>query len=74
MDMGDLPRREFLIQGGAAVAGLTLANFPFPAGAFPAQPGEVVIPWLDEVPANPAPGVVVNLLEWEDLDSRIDAE
>ena len=71
MDVGDLPRREFLIQGGAAVAGLTLANFPFPAGAVPARPGEVVIPWLDEVPANPAPGEVVNLLEWEDLDSRL---
>jgi DMSO/TMAO reductase YedYZ molybdopterin-dependent catalytic subunit len=71
MDLGDLPRREFLIQGGAAVAGLTLANFPFPAGAVSSQPGEVVIPWLDEVPANPAPGEVVNLLEWEDLDSRL---
>jgi DMSO/TMAO reductase YedYZ molybdopterin-dependent catalytic subunit len=71
MDVGDLPRREFLFQGGAAVAGLTLANFPFPAGAVPAQPGEVVIPWLDEVPANPAPGEVVNLLEWESLNSRL---
>jgi DMSO/TMAO reductase YedYZ molybdopterin-dependent catalytic subunit len=71
MDMGDIPRREFLVQGGAAVAGLTLANFPFFARAFPARPGEVVIPWLDEVPANPEPGVVLNLLKWEDLDSRI---
>jgi DMSO/TMAO reductase YedYZ molybdopterin-dependent catalytic subunit len=71
MDMGDIPRREFLAQGGAAVAGLTLANFPFFARAFPARPGEVVIPWLDEVPANPEPGMVLNLLKWEDLDSRI---
>jgi DMSO/TMAO reductase YedYZ molybdopterin-dependent catalytic subunit len=71
MGMGDIPRREFLVQGGAAVAGLTLANFPFFARAFPARPGEVVIPWLDEVPANPEPGVVLNLLKWEDLDSRI---
>jgi DMSO/TMAO reductase YedYZ molybdopterin-dependent catalytic subunit len=71
MDMGDIPRREFLVQGGAAVAGLTLANFPFFARAFPARPGEVVIPWLDEVPANPEPGMVLNLLKWEDLDSRI---
>jgi DMSO/TMAO reductase YedYZ molybdopterin-dependent catalytic subunit len=71
MDMGDIPRREFLVQGGAAVAGLTLANFPFFARAFPARPGEVVIPWLDEVPANPEPGVVLNLLKWEDLDARI---
>ena len=71
MDTGDIPRREFLIQGGAAIAGLTLANVPFLARAFPAQPGEVVIPWLDEVTANPEPGMVVNLLKWEDLDSRI---
>ena len=71
MDMGDLPRREFLIQGGAAVAGLTLTNLPFRAGAFPAQPGELVIPWLDEVPANPEPAMVVNLLKWEDLDTRL---
>jgi DMSO/TMAO reductase YedYZ molybdopterin-dependent catalytic subunit len=71
MDTGDIPRREFLIQGGAAVAGLTLANFPFLARAFPVRPGEVVIPWLDEVPANPEPGVVLNLLNWEDLNSRI---
>ena len=56
MDTGDIPRREFLIQGGAAIAGLTLANVPFLARAFPARPGEVVIPWLDEVPANPEPG------------------
>src|SRR3954468_20617283 len=71
MDTGDIPRREFLVQGGAAIAGLTLANVPFLARAFPARPGEVVIPWLDEVPANPEPGVVLNLLKWEDLDSRI---
>jgi DMSO/TMAO reductase YedYZ molybdopterin-dependent catalytic subunit len=71
MDTGDIPRREFLIQGGAAIAGLTLANVPFLARAFPARPGEVVIPWLDEVPANPEPGMVVNLLKWENLDSRI---
>jgi DMSO/TMAO reductase YedYZ molybdopterin-dependent catalytic subunit len=71
MDTGDIPRREFLIQGGAAIAGLTLANVPFLARAFPARPGEVVIPWLDEVPANPEPGMVVNLLKWEDLASRI---
>ncbi len=71
MDTGDIPRREFLVQGGAAIAGLTLANVPFLARAFPARPGEVVIPWLDEVPANPEPGMVVNLLKWEDLDSKI---
>jgi DMSO/TMAO reductase YedYZ molybdopterin-dependent catalytic subunit len=71
MDTGDIPRREFLVQGGAAVAGLTLANVPFLVRAFPIRPGEEVIPWLEEVPSNPAPSMVMNLLRWEDLDSRL---
>jgi len=53
MDTGDIPRREFLVQGGTAVAGLTLANVPFLARAFPTRPGEEVIPWLEEMPPNP---------------------
>jgi DMSO/TMAO reductase YedYZ molybdopterin-dependent catalytic subunit len=39
--------------------------------AFQAQPGEVVIPWLDQPAENPEPEIVGNLLRWEELDSWI---
>jgi hypothetical protein len=55
MDTGDIPRREVRVQGSAAVAGLTLANVPFLARAFPIRPGEEVIPWLEEVPRDYRP-------------------
>ena len=33
------------------------------------QPGEEVIPWLDQPPADPFPDNGGNLLKWEELDS-----
>jgi DMSO/TMAO reductase YedYZ molybdopterin-dependent catalytic subunit len=41
---------------------------PDPAQAL-GQPGEEVIPWLDQPPENPIPNNVGNLLKWEELDS-----
>jgi DMSO/TMAO reductase YedYZ molybdopterin-dependent catalytic subunit len=39
------------------------------------QPGEEVIPWLDQPPGSPFPDNVGNLLKWEELDSwRIPTE
>jgi DMSO/TMAO reductase YedYZ molybdopterin-dependent catalytic subunit len=62
-------RREFVVQGGAAFTGFTLANVPFLAQAFPSRKGEEVVPWLDQPPANPEPDAVRSLLRWEELDS-----
>ncbi len=39
------------------------------AYAFAAQPGEEVLPWLDQPAPNPVPDVIGTQLHWEDLDS-----
>lgn len=44
---------------------------PLSTFAFPARPGEEVIPWLDQPAPNPVPDIAGNLLHWEDLDSWI---
>ena len=67
--MAELPRREFVIQGSAALAGLTILHASRLAQAFPSRPGDVVIPWLDQPPENPVPQVVANQLKWEEFDS-----
>jgi DMSO/TMAO reductase YedYZ molybdopterin-dependent catalytic subunit len=64
-----LSRRDLLIQGSAALVGLAWLQGSRQALAFPRWPGEEVIPWLDQPPANPMPQVVGNLLQWEQLDS-----
>jgi hypothetical protein len=64
-------RRDFVVQGSAAVSGLALINAPFLAHAFPSRKGEEVVSWLDPPPENPYPDGVRNLLQWEELDSRI---
>ena len=78
--------RRTLLKGGSALAGLTVLRVAGPAHAFASeegnddsqplgQPGEEVIPWLDQPPPNPIPDNVGNLLKWEELDSwRIPTE
>jgi DMSO/TMAO reductase YedYZ molybdopterin-dependent catalytic subunit len=61
-------RRTLLRGGGAALAGLTVLRVAGPTHTF-AQPGEEVIPWLDQPTENPIPDNVGNLLVWEALDS-----
>ena len=61
----DMSRRALLKGGGAAIAGLGAIQVSGPAHAFPGEPGEEVIPWLDQPPPAPYP----NPLEWEKLDS-----
>jgi len=67
MDMTDISRRDLLRQGSATLTGLALLHAPWVAQAFPSRPGEEVIPWLDQPPANPSAGVVENLQPWENL-------
>jgi DMSO/TMAO reductase YedYZ molybdopterin-dependent catalytic subunit len=62
-------RRTLLKGGGAAFAGLTVLRVAGPAHAFPGQPGDEVLPWLDQPATNPVPAAVRNLLVWEELDS-----
>ncbi|MBZ9959803.1 MULTISPECIES: sulfite oxidase [unclassified Mesorhizobium] len=65
-----LPRREFIVQGGAALAALASLQSRI-ASAFPSRAGEEVIKWLDQLPPNPVPEVIKNQLVWEDLDSWV---
>jgi DMSO/TMAO reductase YedYZ molybdopterin-dependent catalytic subunit len=65
--MFQLPRRDFIIKGSAALAALAVFQSRF-AHAFPSRPGETVIPWLDQPPPDPDPADQ-DLLVWEDLDS-----
>ena len=65
----DISRRTLLKGGGAAFAGLTAMQVAGPAQAFPGEPGDVVIPWLDPPGPNPAPEAIGKLLDWEALES-----
>jgi DMSO/TMAO reductase YedYZ molybdopterin-dependent catalytic subunit len=62
-------RREFIITSSATMAALTALQSSILAHAFPSQPGETVLPWLDQPPENPVPEVVANQLQWEQLNS-----
>ena len=65
----DISRRQVLKASGASLSGFALMQTPWLAHAFPVRPGEEVIPWLDQPPANPSGGVVENLQPSEELAS-----
>ena len=67
--MFQLPRRDFIVQGSAALAALTVFQSRF-AHAFPSRAGETVIPWLDQPSPDPVPADQTQLV-WEDLDSWV---
>jgi DMSO/TMAO reductase YedYZ molybdopterin-dependent catalytic subunit len=71
----ELARRALLAQGSAVAAGLALHRLPGLAHAlgraFPARPGEEVLPWADQPAPNPVPERVGGLLRWEQLDSYL---
>jgi DMSO/TMAO reductase YedYZ molybdopterin-dependent catalytic subunit len=69
METGDVTRRQFVVQGSAAIAALAVLQASRHARAFPTRPGEEVIRWEDQPPENPVPKVVANQLIWEDLNS-----
>lgn len=66
--MSHLNRRDLVTTAGVALATFALNHA---ARAFPSQPGEVVIPWLDQPAENPVPEVIKSQLVWEDLNSWI---
>ncbi len=47
MDARALSRRELLLAGGAAVAGVALLRLDRLVAAVPLEQGEEVLPWLD---------------------------
>jgi hypothetical protein len=63
----DLSRRTLLKGGGAALAELTVLRVTGLAQAF-GDPGDEVIPWLDQPAPNPIPENVGNLLKWETFE------
>jgi DMSO/TMAO reductase YedYZ molybdopterin-dependent catalytic subunit len=69
MDAQNMARRDWLLHGSAGLTGLALLHSPLLAHAFPSRPGEEVIAWADQPPANPSAGVVENLPQWEELSS-----
>jgi DMSO/TMAO reductase YedYZ molybdopterin-dependent catalytic subunit len=69
--MSNLPRREFIIQGSAALAALAVFHSSRFARAFPSREGEKVIAWLDQPAPNPNPVGIQSQLVWEDLDSWV---
>ena len=66
----DIPRRDFIIKGGAAITAIALLHASR-AYAYPSRPGETVVPWLDQPTENPDPVGIQTQLVWEDLDSWI---
>ena len=68
MTSSDVSRRR-LLQGGSALAGLSVLRLAGPAYAFQTPAGGEIIPWLDQPEPNPVPEVIVRQLEWEQLDS-----
>ena len=68
--MENLQRRDVLL-GSAAAAGILLLDHAGSAAS--AQPGEQLVPWVDQPPPVPPPAqaVIKNLTPWESLDSWI---
>lgn len=64
-----ISRRTLLKDGGAALASLSVLRLAGPAHAFPSAQAAEVVPWLDQLEPNPVPDVIVQQLDWEQLDS-----
>ena len=69
MEDAGISRRTLLKTGISTLGGWTALHVAGPARAF-GQPGEEVIPWLDQPLPDPFP-TDGNLLKWETLDSRL---
>jgi DMSO/TMAO reductase YedYZ molybdopterin-dependent catalytic subunit len=64
-----ITRRTLVQHGGAALAGVSVLRIAGPAHAFASQADREVIPWLDQLEPNPVPEVIVQQLDWEQLDA-----
>lgn len=68
-------RRALMVQGAVAAAALALHQWPGLAQAlgraFPARPGEHLLPWADQPAPNPVPDRVGGLVRWEQRDAYL---
>src|SRR5215203_6847459 len=64
-----ITRRTLVQHGGAALAGVSVLRIAGPAHAFASQADREVVPWLDQLEPNPVPEVIVQQLDWEQLDA-----
>src|SRR5829696_9668712 len=71
MTRSPISRRTLVQQGGAALAGLSVLRLAGPTSAFQTPVMGEVVPWLDQPEPNPVPEVIVQQLDWEQLDSWI---
>ena len=71
MTPAPLSRRTLLQGGGAALASLSVLRIAGPTYAFQTPVAGEVVPWLDQLAPNPVPDVIVQQLDWEQLDSWI---
>ena len=55
MDARAMSRRELLLAGGTALAGAAFLRLERLVEAAPLQPGEELVPWLDQRAEMPAP-------------------
>jgi DMSO/TMAO reductase YedYZ molybdopterin-dependent catalytic subunit len=71
MDTRGISRRELLLMGSTALAATAFFRLDRLVAAAPLQPGEVVVPWLDQrADVPPAAQIVIGQqLVWEELDS-----
>jgi DMSO/TMAO reductase YedYZ molybdopterin-dependent catalytic subunit len=69
MAPSELFRRRMLLQGGGALASLSVLRIAGPAHAFQTPVAGEVVPWLDQLEENPVPDVIVRQLDWTQLDS-----
>jgi len=73
MDARGMSRRELLLAGSTALAGVAFLRLDRLVEAAPLQPGEELVPWLDQRAEGPPPfrEVAGQQLVWEGLDSWI---
>src|SRR5215212_2729628 len=69
MNLSPITRRTLLQGGGAALAGVSVLRIAGPTAAFQTPVTGQVIPWLDQLEPNPVPEVIVQQLDWEQLNA-----
>jgi DMSO/TMAO reductase YedYZ molybdopterin-dependent catalytic subunit len=70
MTPAPLSRRTVLQGGGAALASMSVLRIAGPTSAFRTPVTGEVIPWLDQLAPNPVPEILVQQLDWAQVDAE----